>query len=164
MVMQTLLLYLFLLTPLHLEGNNYFHVVEQRSQQASIYFAPYHINGPTPSSFEEFFYFDVFENATEKSVTGKFVRVAGAVHSRGGNRYEFSIARLERDTVGISKLIFKTTRVNGTEYRFEGIFLDRPELLRATGNYTDLRGTLTRKENGRTVARQQLNFFANIRE
>ena len=164
MVMQTLLLFLFLFTPLQWEGNNYFHVVEQRSPHAGVYFAPYHINGPTPDSFEEFFYFDVLEDANEKSLKGKFVRVAGAVHSRSGTRYAFSSAKLERDKIGISKLIFKTRRVKGTEYRFEGTFLDRPELLRTTGNYTDLRGTLTRKENGRTVARQQLNFFANIRE
>jgi hypothetical protein len=164
MFMQALLLSLLLFTPLHLEGNNYFHVFEQRSPHAGVYFAPYHINGPTPDSFEEFFYFDVVEDANEKSVTGKFVRVAGAVHSRGGTRYAFSSAKLERDRIGISKLIFKTRRVKGIEYKFEGTFLDRPELLRTTGNYTDLRGTLTRKENGRTVARQQLNFFANIRE
>jgi hypothetical protein len=162
--MKTLLLCLFFSMLLQFEGNSYVHVGGQRSSQASIYFAPYHINGPTPSNLEDFFYFDVFENPIEKSITRKFVQVRGAVHSRRGKRYEFSIAMLKRDVVGISTLIFKTKRVSGTEYRFEGTFLDRPELLRSTGNYTDLRGTLIRKERGRTVARQQLNFFANIRE
>lgn len=165
MVIKTLLmLSIFLFLSLNLEGTNYRHVFGQRSRQASIYFAPYHINGPTPSIFEEFSYFEVFENPTDKSGTGKFVRVRGAVHTRNGTKYRFSIARLERDEVGISKLTFKAINAEGTEYRFEGIFLDRPELLRSTGNYTDLRGTLTREKKGRIIAQQRLDFFANIRE
>jgi hypothetical protein len=77
--------------------------------------------------------------------------------SRGRENYFFKTAALIEEEGRPVRLVFTTRSRNGVEYSFEGTYLDHPELA-ATGNYTHLRGTLTRIKDGQKVAEATLDF------
>src|ERR1051325_6201348 len=146
----------------------------QLSTAPEYYYARYRINGTRPKSFETVAYLVLGlrhspsgkHNAEEQvkydEQGNAFIR--GEVWTGDGISFQFETARLIRSTTLLRdgcglfvELSAMTKTIGVVKYSFRGEFLKRPERL-GQGDYTDLRGVITKYVSGQKIGQANVDF------
>lgn len=88
------------------------------------------------------------------------VFVDGEVKTTNGTIFKFKKAFLKRRASGeYENIEFETVESNGLSYTFKGKFLEKEVQEEEGGNYTKIRGILTKYKNGKKLDSYELPFF-----
>jgi hypothetical protein len=133
--------------------------------EPGVYLNEYRINGEKPKVFRDLGGFvleappDQDPSELPKESNGN-VLVSGKLILVSGRRFPFVSARLIHGKSGaFEELEFTTKAVHGVYFTFSGRFLSHPKQERLGGDYTVLRGILTKYKNGRRVGYADLPFY-----
>jgi hypothetical protein len=146
----------------------------QLSPAPEYYYARYRINGARPPGFGEIAYLVLGlrhspSGTQRKEESVKYdeqgnALINGEVWTQDNMSYQFDRAKLVRSTTllrdgcGLFTGLSVTTKaIGGVNYTFEGQFLKRPERL-GQGDYSDLRGVLTRFVGGQRIAQTNIDL------
>jgi hypothetical protein len=134
-------------------------------REPGTYLNEYRINGGKPTNFAEFgaFIVEAPPGRDPSDLQGSRngdVSLSGRLRLISGREFPFVAATLIKGPSGaFEELSFTTELVQGTYFTFKGRFLPRPKQEKAGGDYTDIRGVLTKFRNGRRVGSRELPFY-----
>jgi hypothetical protein len=126
----------------------------------------FEFNGPKGSSGADFEFFRLMKIRGQDIHDPRHNRdgsvpISGSLVTIDGTYYPFRIAFLRTRPSGeYEEIEFVTSRVKGISYRFHGKFLEKIVQEKAGGPYSDLRGVITRNENGKLTSTKSLPFSA----
>jgi hypothetical protein len=133
-------------------------------REAGTYLSPYEINGPKPAGFKD------FKNFVLKEPRGKDpselpmdaagnVPLAGRITLTNGRHFRFTKATLIKGKSGAFEAVkFRTTRKDGVHFEFVGRFLEKPVQEKPGGDYTELRGILSKFNHNGLASKSYLSF------
>jgi hypothetical protein len=146
----------------------------QLSTSPEYYYARYRINGSRPDGFAEVAYLvlGVRHSPSDTRREEENVKydeqgnalIKGEVWTENGISYPFQTAKLSRSTTlrrdgcGLFTQLAAITESKGSvSYSFEGQFLEHPEQAE-TGNFTKLRGVVTKLKDAKNVAEARVDL------
>lgn len=126
------------------------------------YFDPegYYFFDGFPKGFEDFLYIKIsnknFDVAKTDDHYGDLIPLNGAIilDTKNGDE-QINFAKIN---IANGKMHFETQEDKGITYEFDGNFLVNGNFYTLSDSVKVLQGTLIKKENGKTVAKKDLNF------
>ncbi|MDT5123779.1 MAG: hypothetical protein QOC96_3261 [Acidobacteriota bacterium] len=137
-------------------------VTDSQFHEPGVYLKTYRLSLPPPKDFADFDHFELERLPSQEHGEIKLDQrgnapIGGRLETTDKIIYKFKRALLIFGKDDYEQLEFTTAKVKDVYYKFEGRILEKEE--EEGGQYTKLRGVLTKYKDGKIIASAKLAFY-----